>query len=185
LRDEYVSPTDGKTWREIYQEVGATEPEEEVGLHDIHRHIMVDKVNRSRCNVCHLSTGRYPVFLAFSAGGEGLDPVSCLGCHGRLDEASGLVTAAGLRQHHTNAGVPVCKTCHMDADPANFTPPGEHVLPPYYSPPSAVFVNLPTDPCNQHGEEDYAGIRRGLDNDGDGKYDMSDPDCGPPAKGKK
>jgi hypothetical protein len=54
---------------------------------------------------------------------------------------------------------------------------GENVLPPYYFTPDAEFPNKPTDPCNQHGEEDYAGIREGLDNDGDGKYDQSDRDC--------
>lgn len=177
LRDEYVSPTDGKTWREIYQEVEATEPEEEVGLHDIHRHIMVDKIGRSRCNVCHLSTGRYPVFLDFSAGGEGLDAVFCLECHGRFEEASGQVTGAGLRQHHANAGVPVCKTCHEDADPVNYVPVGEDVPPPYYFTPDPVFPNKPTDPCSQNGEEDYAGGPKGLDNDRDGRYDMSDHDC--------
>ena len=180
LRDEYISNTDGKTWDEIYQEVGADSPEEEIGLHDIHRHIMLDKLSRSRCDVCHLESGRYPVLMNFSATTD-LDPVSCMGCHGRYEDAGndsisgGL--GAGLRQHHTNAGVMDCKTCHEDADPANYTPVGENVLPPYYFKPDPEFPNKPTDPCNQHGEEDYAGIREGLDNDGDGKYDMSDRDC--------
>ena len=84
---------------------------------------------------------------------------------------------AGLRQHHTNAGVTECKTCHADADPVNYTPVGEDVLPPYYFTPDPEFPNKPTDPCNQKGEEDYAGGPKGLDNDGDGSYDMSDFDC--------
>ena len=180
LRDEYISNTDGKTWDEIYQEVDADAPEEEIGLHDIHRHIMVDKLSRSRCNVCHLESGRYPVLLNSSATSD-LGAISCMGCHGRDEDAGndsisgGL--GAGLRQHHTNAGVMDCKTCHEDADPANYTPVGENVLPPYYFKPDPEFPNKPTDPCNQLGEEDYAGIREGLDNDGDGKYDMSDRDC--------
>jgi hypothetical protein len=180
LRDEYISNTDGKTWDEIYQEVDADAPEEEIGLHDIHRHIMLDKLSRSRCDTCHLDSGRYPVLLNFSAT-TFLAPIGCVGCHGRQEDAGndsisgGL--GAGLRQHHTNAGITECKTCHADADPANYTPVGEDVLPPNYFTPDPEFPNKPTDPCNQHGEEDYAGIRKGLDNDGDGRYDKKDRDC--------
>lgn len=182
LQDEYVSPTDGEPWREIYQEVEETEPAEEVGLHDVHRHIILDKIGRSRCNVCHSEGGRYPVFLNSSATTD-LEPISCVGCHGRAEDAgfdsisAGL--GAGLRQHHTNAGVTLCKACHLDADPANYAPVGEDVLPPFYSEPLTVFVNHPTDPCNWMGSEDYAGGRDGLDNDGDGSYDKYDSDCRP------
>ncbi len=178
LRDEYVSPSDGRTWSVLYQEVGAEEVEKEIGLHDIHRHVMVDKIGGSRCNVCHMSGGRYPVYLFMSEGGEGLEPISCTGCHGRPGE-----DGAGLRQHHANSGVNVCKTCHEDADPANYTPVGEDVLPSYYAAPNDIFVNKPTDPCNQRGDEDYAGGPRGLDNDGDGRYDKSDLDCQPVGPG--
>jgi hypothetical protein len=177
LRDEYISPTDERPWSEIYQELEADEPEEEIGLHDVHRHIMVDRIGRSRCDVCHLESGRYPVVLNFSATTV-LEPIGCGGCHGR-DEDAGIDSGpgAGLRQHHTNAGVTECKTCHADADPANYTPVGEDVLPPNYVLPDDVFLNKPTDPCNPDGEEDYAGGPRGLDNDGDGRYDESDQDC--------
>ena len=179
LRDEYVSPVDGKTWNEIYQEVTATEPEEEVGLHDIHRHIMLDKLSGSRCDTCH-GASRYPVSLSYGKT-IFLPQISCVGCHGR-DEDMGNDNVsegrgAGLRQHHTNAGVNECKTCHADADPANYTPVGENVLPAYYFSPDAEFPNKPTDPCSKNGEEDYADGPKGLDNDGDGKYDMSDSDC--------
>lgn len=181
LRDEYISPTDGKAWSETYQEVTASEPEEEVGLHDVHRHIMLDKIGGSRCNVCHTRPpGFYPVYLNSSTTTD-LDPISCVGCHGRDEDAGndnisgGL--GAGLRQHHTDAGVPECKTCHADADPASYLPVGEDVPPPYYFTPDPVFPNKPTDPCSQNGEEDYAGGPKGLDNDGDGRYDMSDFDC--------
>jgi hypothetical protein len=183
LQDEYISPADDKPWREMYQEVEADPPvpEEEVGLHDIHRHIMLDKIGRSRCSVCHTRPPFYPVFLGSSTGGEGLEAISCGGCHGRNEDAGndsisrGL--GAGLRQHHTNAGVTECKTCHRDANPANYTPVGEDVSPSYYAAPNDVFVNKPTDPCNQRRDEDYAGGPKGLDNDGDGRYDMSDRDC--------
>jgi hypothetical protein len=183
LRDEYISNTDGKTWREVYTEVTETEPVLEVGLHDVHRHIILDKLSRSRCDVCHQdrnTVGRYPVLIAHSASSQ-LEPISCMGCHGREeDEGNDNIShglGAGLRQHHTNAGITECKTCHSDADPANYTPVGENVLPPYYFTPDPEFPNKPTDPCNQRRAEDYAGGPKGLDNDGDGKYDMGDRDC--------
>ena len=179
LRDEYISLADGRRWSVLYQELEADQVEEEVGLHDIHRHVIVDKIGRSRCNVCHQDNGRYPVILNSSAGGEGLEPIGCMGCHGR--NAVNGQRGAGLRQHHTNSGINVCKTCHWDADPANYRPEGENVLPSYYAAPNDIFVNKPTDPCNQRGDENYAGGPTGLDNDGDGRYDMSDPDCSPPA----
>jgi hypothetical protein len=63
---------------------------------------------------------------------------------------------------------------------------GEDVLPPNYVGSNVVpgsgdegFVNKPTNPCNPHGEEDYAATKLGLDNDGDGLYDKRDPDCRP------
>jgi hypothetical protein len=179
LRDPYFSPVDGRPWSAVYTEVTETEPALEVGLHDIHRHVMLDKFGSSRCDVCHMESGRYPVILDSSATDD-LEPIGCVGCHGRREDEgvdSGL--GAGLRQHHTNAGVTECKTCHADADPANYTPVGEDVLPPNYFTPDPEFPNKPTDPCNAHGEEDYAGGPSGLDNDGDGSYDKSDPDCRP------
>jgi hypothetical protein len=192
LQDEYISPTDGKRWSEVYTSVEpGSEPEAEIGLHDIHRHIMVDEDNPrgspgpSGCDVCH-GDDRYPVPLNASKtdwfGPNG--GIGCMGCHGRMQDANDVDVSqglgAGLRQHHTNAGVTECKSCHADADPANFTPVGENVRPlfyrmPYY--PDDEFVNKPTNPCNWRGRENYAGGGRGLDNDGDGKYDQGDEDC--------
>jgi hypothetical protein len=184
LRDEYISPTDGKRWREIFTSADpGSEPEDEIGLHDIHRHIMLDEDDGdvSGCDVCHTRPpGFYPVYLN-SSSSTFLEPIGCMGCHGRKEDAGNdSISAgfgAGLRQHHTNAGVTDCKTCHADADPANYTPVGENVLPPFYFSPDPEFPNKPTDPCNQHREEDYAGRRQGLDNDGDGRYDKRDRDC--------
>lgn len=73
----------------------------------------------------------------------------------------------------------MCKTCHLDADPASHTPVGENVLPPFCSGPLTVFVNHPTHPCNWMDSENYAGGPDGLDNDGDGSYDKYDSDCRP------
>jgi thiosulfate dehydrogenase len=139
----------------------------------------------SKCDPCHMGGGelRFPVFLSQSAS-DYLDPIGCMGCHGRYEDmgndtiSDGL--GAGLRQHHTNAGVNACMVCHLDAIPANYTPVGESVLPPNYFTPDEVFLNKPTDPCSSFGEENYAGIWQGLDNDGDGVYDVLDPDCAPP-----
>jgi hypothetical protein len=181
----YTSLSDGQPWAEIYTEVTETEPVLELGLHDIHRHIMLDKFSRSRCDVCHLdraTVGRYPVVLNLSVTTE-LEPISCMGCHGRSeDDAAQNFSGgygAGLRQHHTNAGIKECMTCHADANPDKYTPVGESVLPPYYAQDNPEFPNKPTNSCNPHGEEDYAGSRKGLDNDGNGLYDNRDPDCRP------
>jgi hypothetical protein len=98
--------------------------------------------------------------------------MSCIGCHGRAEhDAGGIVTGAGLRRHHWNAGVP-CTPCHADSEPAaGFTPVGEHVLPPNYA-------ALGIDPLNRppRFSEDFAGSPLGLDNDGDYLYDVADPD---------
>jgi hypothetical protein len=82
----------------------------------------------------------------------------------------------GLRQHHTDAGVTVCMDCHFDANPANCTPVGEHVLPHYYAPPDGAHPDKPTDPCDGDGSESVFGST-GLDNDGDGLDDGADPNC--------
>jgi hypothetical protein len=186
FQDEYISPADGETWSAVYK------GEERIGLHNLHRFVIADEDSDedSKCSVCH--TGghdeRWPVYLNSSTGTPALDGaldgISCAGCHGREQDLGGddgstwgAGYAAGLRQHHTNAGINVCMTCHADAAPARFTPAEEHVLPPYYAVSNDVFVNKPTDSCNWFRNEDYAGSRTGLDNDGDGRYDWSDPDC--------
>jgi hypothetical protein len=82
----------------------------------------------------------------------------------------------------------VCGDCHQrsdlggitDANPTNFTPVGEDLLPPYYDDPDggpSVHTGIPADSCDST-EEDIAGTARGLDNDGDRTYDESDVDCG-------
>jgi hypothetical protein len=83
---------------------------------------------------------------------------------------------AGLRQHHFNAGETVCANCHADADPLDYTPVGENVLPDYYANPGTNHPAMPTSPC-LWGEEDFAGGAGGLDNDGDGVYAANDTDC--------
>jgi hypothetical protein len=159
----YISQTDGTVWS---------------NLHNLHRNTMLD----GDCETCH-SADDFPVFLNQSLGGDGLAPISCMGCHGRNEDnvaanpqfPNGL--GAGLRQHHFTAGVTRCLDCHDDADPANYTAVGEDVFPEYYANPGAGHPNMPTDPCNADGSEDFAGISEGLDNDGDDDYDGLDADC--------
>ncbi len=164
----YLSLSDGQSWGD--------------DLHDVHRSVMLD----GDCDTCH-SSGRYPVYLGSSSGGTGLDAISCAGCHGRAEDGTGTGSvgyAAGLRQHHWAAEVTVCLDCHLDADPAEFDPVGEDILPPYYSDSDADHPLIPGDPCNLEADgflEDYAATTLGLDNDGDDLYDEADIiDCPEP-----
>jgi hypothetical protein len=127
-------------------------------LHGNHYAIIGDDIN-SKCTLCHVgSGGNKPVPVSLNpsdASGTG-----CAGCHGRLEDAGNDDTypglGAGLRQFHYDDGTTSCAICHVDANPANYTPVGEHVLPPFYTAESL-------DPCNDN-----------LDNDGDGVKDFCD-----------
>ena len=159
----YMSLSDGASWGD--------------DLHDVHRRVMLT----SDCSTCH-GPSRFPVSLDSSNGGTGLAPISCVGCHGREEDigndSESTGRGAGLRQHHTNAGVSECADCHSDAIPANYMPVGEDVLPEYYANPGTNHALIPTDPCNPSGSEGaFAGSLLGLDNDGDGIYDTADSDC--------
>jgi hypothetical protein len=165
----YLSLSDGQSWGD--------------DLHDVHRNVMLN----FDCDTCHGSGSRFPVLLNSSAGGTGLDPISCAGCHGRAEDGTGTGSegyGAGLRQHHWAAGEFICVDCHTDADPAEFIPVGEDILPPYYSDSDASHPLIPADPCNLEADgfpEDYAATTLGLDNDGDDLYDEADTiDCPEP-----
>jgi len=163
----YTSLVDGQNWGD--------------DLHNIHRNVMLG----GDCNACHAGTSRFPVLLGSSSGGAGLSQLSCVGCHGRAeDNASPLATyGAGLRQHHYRVDptkcpdCTICANCHADSNPANYTPVGEDILPPYYSNNDSNHPNIPADPCNPAGAENYAGSSIALDNDGDGIFDLADTDC--------
>ena len=165
--DPYAGPPGGTGWP-----TGS--------LHNIHRNDMLG----GDCDTCHGSGSPTPVFLDSSNGGNGLSAISCVGCHGRdqdggNDSVSGGL-GAGLRQHHTEAGIPGCAGCHTDAVLANYTPEDENILPNYYANPGNNHPAMPTNSCNPAATafvENFAGTALGLDNDGDGTYDMADVDC--------
>ncbi|MEJ2581381.1 MAG: hypothetical protein P8127_07065 [Acidobacteriota bacterium] len=161
----YISPVDGQNWG---------------NLHNIHRSTMLG----GDCDVCHIGDDRLPVYLNSSDGGDGFEPVGCMGCHG-VDPAPGEPNnawwGAGLRLHHANANVGpdsngfTCMTCHTDDPP----PPPESAMPSYYFTPDSNHSSKPTDPCNLPPgfSETFAGAVMGLDNDGDLAYDDADLDC--------
>jgi len=161
----YVSLVDGQSWG---------------NLHNIHRSTMLS----GDCDVCHIGNDEFPVMIAQSNGGDGFEPVSCMGCHG-VNPTPGAPDndwwGAGLRAHHTNAGVGpdsnglTCMNCHNDDPP----PPSEDTLPSYYFSPDPNHTSKPDHPCNPAPgyPENFAGAVIGIDNDGDLLYDDADPDC--------
>ncbi len=163
--DNYVSLSDGQPWG---------------NLHEVHRSTMLS----GDCDACHIGGSELPVYIDQSNGGDGLEPKSCVGCHGANpspgNPSNGL-WGAGLRAHHANAGVGpdsngfTCATCHS-GDP---TPPAENVDPSYYFSPDPSHPSKPTDPCNPAPgfPEHFAASIISLDNDGDLLYDEADPSC--------
>lgn len=155
----YIGLTDGQSWG--------------TDLMDRHSSVMLN----GDCDTCHNPGPRFPVITGESAGGTGLDPISCSGCHGRAEDGTGTGTegyGAGLRQQHWNGGVTLCVNCHTDANPVNFVPVPEDILPPYFAASDPAHPLIPSDPCNLGIDgfpEDYAGSDLGLDNDGNGLYD--------------
>jgi hypothetical protein len=120
-------------------------------LHDLHQPLV-----NNNCSRCHINPGDTPI-----TGLSFFEDQGCAGCHGRIEDAGndslpgGI--GAGLRQHHTNSGAASCTGCHTDSDPANYTPVGEDVFPPFYP-------ELELNPYSDH-----------LDNNGDLLYDGANP----------
>jgi len=170
----YVSLTEGADWGK--------------SLMDMH----ANDILNGDCATCHGSGPRFPVMIGSSAGGDGLEPIACAGCHGRAEDADPQGSGsqgygAGLRQHHWVANrvingisTRICANCHIDASPATYDTADESYLPPYYAFPAGsdtAHPDIPSDPCNPAADgypESYAGSSEGLDNDGDGLYDEAD-----------
>ena len=161
----YTSKVDGQSWGD--------------DLHDVHRNTMLS----GDCDVCHVSS-RFPVAIDSSTGGFGpLAPISCIGCHGRAEDGTGTGTigyGAGLRQRHWRGGATLCLSCHSDSNPANKVVVAENIKPPYYAN-NGGHTAIPTDPCNPSPTftENFKGTTIGLDNDGNGQFDMADAACSP------
>jgi MYXO-CTERM domain-containing protein len=160
----YVSKKDGSSW----------------GTNLMNGHVdkIIGGTGGARCDVCHFGNGKSPVPLNKSNGAGSLPAIGCVGCHGRSQDNTASNPAgygAGLRQHHHRNAVTVCASCHADANPASFTPVGEHVLPPYYG--NTSFPLIPTNSCNPSNTEHRIASALGLDNDGDDVYDQLDSDC--------
>ncbi len=113
----YLSRHDNSAWV-----VGSA-----TNLHDIHRNTMLS----GDCNVCHSAGSRSPVFIGSSVGGTGFAPIACMGCHGREQDmghdGQQPGRGAGLRQHHTQAGIAECADCHADASLSAYTPVSENI----------------------------------------------------------
>lgn len=160
LTDPYDPPSGGANWGD--------------SLHAIHRADMLS----FECDACHGAEDT-PVLLETSLGGGGLAPISCVGCHGRDEDDGNATTSgtsqrgAGLRQRH--AGSASCGGCHDDQ--TGYTPVGENILPNYYANPGSGHPNIPTNSCNPSGGENFSGSTTGLDNDGNGTYDVADANC--------
>ena len=168
--NDYVSAAENFSWG--------------TSLHNVHlNETDVD----SNCGHCHYgaeTSGRTVNLSSSAEAADGVNAISCMGCHGRLEDSNNVTEegtgwGAGLRQHHFNAGVTTCKGCHADADPTKFTTAGEDTMPPWYGFVRNTNVNLLLSSCNVKGVENLSGdpAGLGLDNDGDHVYDGLDSDC--------
>jgi len=160
-------------------------------LHDLH--VANPDGITSTCDLCHTGSGRDNPLTMWSAGDSG-DGLGCTGCHGRdygdvvLADYRGFTikdrkkqSGYGLRLHHKNSGVTECSLCHFNENekvphPENVINPGLGNTVHYYFRDDVSLGGGAVDPgSNEDSANDTNGL--GLDNDGDGLYDMNDPDC--------
>lgn len=162
----YVSNKDGTNWQ--------------TDLMDGHLNFIS---GNDRCDVCHSGNDRAVVRTSISDSTT--KPQSCVGCHGRVADESGVCTfgapdadgehcgsGAGLRrQHELSPNVPpnTCYLCHTNDVGATLV--GENSMPFNYGLAGIAITN----PC--FGEAQFGPT--GLDNDGDGQIDAADTDCSP------
>ena len=136
------------------------------------KHVMHILSMDTDCALCHRNDDVHNPYIAESDGTPNNPGIGCTGCHGRDYGGSIGNSGVGLRAHHTGVGIGSCAGCHS-SDPE---PLPEHVLPTYY----ATADTDANDPCNfapDYRENYTIGDTFGLDNDGDGLYDLNDPDC--------
>jgi hypothetical protein len=117
------------------------------------------------CNLCHKDGDNRNAFIGSSNGTANNAGLGCVGCH----------QAEGLRAKHARGGVTGCSECHDDG-PAQ----PEDVKPPYYGTPDTKADNPANDVMASNTNENWSvGDFLGLDNDGNGLYDLADFACGP------
>lgn len=129
--------------------------------HEMHRS---SSAMNTDCDLCHTSgDGRDP-FIGSSNGTANNLGIGCTGCH----------AAEGLRAHHATSGITGCASCHT----SDGMPSPEDLHPRYYG---TVDTNADgscnLEPAANVNENWTIGDFLGLDNDGDGLYDVLDPDC--------
>ena len=159
-------------------------------LHDVHLGNTDVTSSPGSCDSCHGgagTSGRETDLMRSADARDGVNAISCMGCHGRFEDANNLGFAgngwgAGLRQQHDNSSHPLagpgtCGTCHGDNNSATFTPAPESTMPPWYASITNTSINMTMDPCSADGQEDFSSNGSGLDNDGDGNEDGLDSDC--------
>jgi hypothetical protein len=130
--------------------------------HDMHR---ASTSMATACNLCHLGANRTPVYTWQSTGTANNAGVGCSGCHEPL----------GLRAHHAANGVTDCVDCHTDGPP-----PAEGTKPPYYGTVDTRANNPGNTVQVANTNENWSiGDFLGLDNDGNGLYDLADYVIGP------
>lgn len=130
--------------------------------HEMHRNAAY---MATACNLCHSGTSRTPVYTGSSNGTANNTGLGCTGCH----------VASGLRAHHVIKGVTECYDCHTPE-----TPPAENVKPPYYGTADTKVNNPGNEVQVALTNENWSvGDFVGLDNDGNGLYDLADYAVGP------
>jgi hypothetical protein len=116
------------------------------------------------CDLCHQDGDNDNPFIGSSKGTSNNPGIGCIGCH----------LAEGLRAKHTAGGIN-CGGCHEDGPPSP-----ENVKPPYYGTVDTKANNACNDVLAANINENWSvGDFLGLDNDGNGLYDLADFACGP------
>jgi hypothetical protein len=116
------------------------------------------------CDLCHQDGDDNNPFIGLSNGTANNPGIGCIGCH----------LAEGLRAKHAAGGVS-CSGCHEDGPPSP-----ENEKPPYYGTADTKVANPCNDVLAANTNENWSvGDFLGLDNDGNGLYDVADFACGP------
>lgn len=131
--------------------------------HEMHR---ASTSMNTACALCHTSSDNRNPYTWTSDGTGNNTGLGCSGCH----------EGPGLRRHHEVNGITFCYDCH---DP-NEVPSPENVKPPYYGTPDTRADNPGNTVLAANTNENWSvGDFIGLDNDGNGLYDLADFAIGP------